>query len=323
MLNSVCNRYVDATIVTDQTETASSFKVWKDYDGVKYAEIPKKPTSSGADLGRSQKITWIPTYPALEQSMPSSVLQFNFDSQEGSYYVHMKMLVPLESSIWRSSIPVGPKTVLIESSKGILQNFYFCGAHPNSDISFNRQMSLYDTTKEIGMGSLEFRMPFSVVESQVSGGIWTSAVNTPASYGGATATFRADLVALVEKINTQYSSELSSAIDFSVDISDEALWTDDEIANLARLFIVPILSCTGINAAAAKQAYNGELPMINLASDINQDGSVSLADLLLLLQAFNPADPFNPIIPEGDITGDSAVNPEALGFFLSAFGAVL
>lgn len=335
MLNSVADKYISATVSTDQSSTTDIFKVWKDYDGVKYAEIPKKPATP-EQLGRSQKSNWLPTYPALESSAPSNTLEFKNES-DGAY-VYMKMFVSLSSSVWRAPIPTGKKTFLVESTQGSLRNFYACGSHPDSDVILNRSISIHSTYKDqgTGMGVIEFRMPWSVIHSGLSDDetSWESDVNIPADgFYGDEATFKSALAALVNRISSDYSYDSLTFLfssNFEIDASDTALWTDEEIANLARLFFVPIMSCTGINAAAAKAAYDGELPLWNPA-DLNNDGAVSTNDILLLLENFGESgtDLLGDIVSDDDIVGgviglgDGAVTAADFLALLSQFGQEL
>lgn len=323
MLNSVADKYVDASVSTDQTSNSANFKIWKDYDGVKYAEVPKKPASP-QDLGRSQRSNWLPTYPALESSYPGNVISFK--NELGSSYVYTKMYIPLSSPLWRSPIPTGKKTFLVEATQGLSQNFYACGEHPDSEVIFDRSASIHSVYKDgsSNMGVIEFRMPWSVFWGSVGGGVWLSQVNTPPEYSGDNAAFRGDLVNLVQRIASENSHDdvtgnFPSA--FEIDASDEANWSANEIANLARLFIVPMLSCTKINAEAAKMSYLGSLPTVNVDSDLDDDGVISTADLLLILAGFNNPDP--AVQAQYDVTGDGFINTADILQLLSDFGGTV
>jgi len=283
MLSAASDKVVDAKVVTDQkdSENTSSFKVWKDYDGVKYAEVPKK-VQSVSEAGKTQKQKWLPTYPAVAASVVPNVSFKKSSDGTNVDKILVSVKIPLTHAIWRSPIPQGPKSKLFE--KLVIENEYYpCGAHPLSDISYDREVKIRSTKKsDDGVnGVITFEMSGSVFSEAVSSLSFSVGYVDTADEEGEKTAIATSLVPLVTALGGISAGETYD-LDFG---SDE--WSDYQKLTYARLFILPILSCTGIsaNSAALQKVFDGELPLWNPA-DLNNDGIVNTNDLLILLNDF-------------------------------------
>ena len=323
MVNSVSDLVVDATIETDQTQVPAPFKIWKDYDGVKYAEVPRKPLNP-TDLSLTQKLTWTPTYPTLTGSYPNSNVEFKKES-DGETYVYVAMFVPLENPLWRNPIPLGKKTVVLERT-GQFSDYHECGNHPDSNIVFDRGAFLKDSYKVSSThGALVFGMKWSNFLNQVDNvnNDWLSDINPPDAV--ATADFRIQIFDLMAKVIAEGpfdgTGNLSGTTPYVIDINDD-VYTSTEKANLARLFIVPILSCTKISEISVEAMVTGEVPKIALPpvvpGDVTGDGNVTTEDLLLVLSEFGTVSAADV----GDVNGDGSVTTADILELLSSFGYV-
>lgn len=305
MVNTSSDKVVNAKISTDQTNQPASFKIWKDYDGVKYAEVPKKPVPV-SEIHKNQKLTWTPTYPSSEGSKPSNIIRFEKDGFDS--VVVVKMFIPLSNPIWRAPIPSGKKTVLVERTS-LSSEYYACGNHPDSDVYFDRGAYIGSSYKvDSEFGAIEFRMSWNKFLTQDSAG-WSSVVSL-----STTGTRISDLIASIAS-GSDFNADGTVSSNTEIDIDGDG-FSDEQKGDLARLFLVPILSCTNITDASARLLSSGELPVINFNADFNEDGIVNTADLLALLGDFNT--------PGGgsdfDLTGDGFATTEDLLALLSEFG---
>lgn len=285
MLNAASDKIVDAKVVTDQkdSEATSSFKIWKDYDGVKYSEIPKK-VQSASEAGKTQKQKWLPTYPAIPASVvPEVSLRYSASGEVVTLNdVFVSLEIPLTYAIWRSPIPFGNKSKLFE--KLVIENqYYACGSHPSSDISFDRDAHIHSVKKSTDgvNGVITFKMngsAFNAINSE-NPGFEVGYVESPNS---------SDISDVVDDFNTLLNRASSDGVNgtYVLDLGGD-VFTDEEKLTFVRLFIVPVLSCTGIsaNAEAVQRIFDGELPLWNPA-DLNNDGVVNVSDLLMVLDAF-------------------------------------
>jgi len=326
MLNAASDKIVDAKVATDQkdSEDTSKFKIWKDYDGVKYSEIPKK-VQSVSEAGKTQKQKWLPTYPAVAAStVPEVTLKYSTGGGFSLNDVFVSLKIPLTHAIWRSPIPFGDKSKLFE--KLVIENEYYpCGAHPASDISFDRDVNIHSVKKSTDgvNGVVTFRMngsAFGVVDSVNPG------FGTPLDDASEEDTFIATVTTHFESLLLKAEAEGVNGT-YVLDFGDSTL-SEEEKLTFVRLFIVPVLSCTGIseNAEAVERIFDGELPLWNPA-DLNNDGFVNIFDMLILLGNFG--DEGENVLGDiagsvGDSTGidpDGVVTQADFLFLNGAFGA--
>ena len=305
MVNTSSDKVVDAKISTDQTNQPASFKIWKDYDGVKYAEVPKKPVPV-SDIHKNQKLTWTPTYPSSQGSKPSNIVRFERDGFDS--VVVVKMFIPLSNPIWRAPIPSGKKTVLVERTN-ISSEYYACGNHPDSDVYFDRGAYIGSSYKvDSEFGAIEFRMSWNRFLTQNAAG-WDSVISS-----NTTALRISSLIDLIIS-NAKFDAEGAVSAATEIDIDADS-FDDQQKGDLARLFLVPIMSCTKITDASARLLSTGDFPVINFNADFDGDGIVATSDLLFLLSEFG----LTQEDLETDLNNDGTITTADLLEFLTQFG---
>lgn len=321
MLNAVSDRFVDAKIKTDQQDDyTSKFRIWKDYDGIKYSEVPK--SNSKIEESRiNQKLKFAPTYPNTSGSIDPEVVIKDIPGMGLQVIVSAK--IPLNSSFWRSPIPVGPKTFLVER-KFNEQEVYPIGSHPDSDYIFDRKATVYklSSSADDGMGVVQIAMPLERFYLQFNQSEWigeTSANAVPTEAFSAMQLIEEKFVTFdVQAVEINFLTNILGAT-INESQTDDTL-SDEQILALTRLFVMPIVSGIGIAAssapAVAQSIYvNGSAATdYNPAADFNEDGTVTVNDLLILLTGFGNEGAI------GDIDNDGFVTTADLLAFLSSFG---
>ena len=330
MLNAVSDRWVDAKIKTDQqSEYADSFRVWKDYDGIKYSEIPK--TNVNIDESRlTQRLKFLPAYPNTNIGMDPLVTIKNIGTMP---HVFVTANIPLESSFWRPPCPVGKETFIVEQKFGE-QEVYPIGAHPDSDYVFDRKAFINRVyVSDTGMGKVEAAMPLTVFLSQFNSenSVWEGTVSANVTDTSVTISAFEDIyeeITIGGNDAVQINFAVPGADYYPVDENGNATDTplnlgDAKALELTRLLVMPLVSGIGIAATNAERINESlyidgtDLTSWN-PSDFNNDGAVNTADLLEFLTEFG-----NPESGPADLNNDGSVSTADLLEFLTAFGSIV
>jgi len=157
-------------------------------------------------------------------------------------------------------------------------------------------------------GAIEFRMSWNRFLTQNAAG-WGDVVSS-----NTTASRISSLIDLIIS-NGKFDAEGAVSAATEIDIDADS-FNDQQKGDLARLFLVPIMSCTNITDASARLLSTGDFPVINFNADFDGDGNVNVSDLLSLLSEFG----LTQEDLETDLNNDGTVTTADLLEFLTQFG---